>query len=200
MNFHLKALLYRILIDPLISGVRQSIIKSTTQSSTVLDIACGTGTLAIDMADSGRFITAIDLDTDLISYATERASRRGMRNITFKVLDASDLSMFGNKEFNFAVTSMAVHQFEPQLAISILSGMKRIASTVIIADYNYPMHENIAGLVAHGIEKMAGGDHYLNFRNYMKMGGITYFTGKAGLEIKSSVIRGSGVFIVVTTA
>jgi len=91
---------------------------------------------------------------------------------------------------------MAIHQFEPALAIKILAEMKRIASRVIVADYNCPMPTGIYRSVAYGIERFAGGDHYRNFRNYMTVGGMEFFTGEAGLSIVSSAIRGKGVLMV----
>jgi len=197
MNFHVKGLLYRILIDPLLDSVRVAMVKKSDLSDSVLDIACGTGTMALAFAGKTNFVTAIDLDGELISYANARASEKRVANVRFDVRDASDLSVYSDKEFGIAVTSMAVHQFEPQLAVKVLSEMKRVAKKVIIADYNYPLQPGLSGLVARSIEKMAGGDHYRNFRNYMSVGGIGHFTDAAGIEITSTVTRGNGVFVVV---
>jgi SAM-dependent methyltransferase len=195
MNLHIKGFLYKLIIDPLLASVRASIISKTGLSSSVIDIACGTGTLAFDLANHVAEVTAIDLDEDLISYASRRAAKKGVRNIHFETRDASDLSIYRDKQFDIAVTSMSIHQFEAMLAVEILSEMKRIAIKVIIADYNYPLPEKFSGKVAKGIEKLAGGDHYRNFLKYMNSGGLKYFTDKAGLEIMSAQIRGSGVFI-----
>ena len=196
MNFSIKGFLYKLLIDPLLASVRASIIKRTGHAARVIDVACGTGSLAFEIADKVSEVTAIDLDEDLISYASKRAARRGAGNIHFETRDASDLSIYPDNQFDIAVTSLSVHQFEAQLAVKILSEMKRIAVKVIIADYNYPLPQNLSGKVANGIERLAGGDHYRNFCNYMNSGGLEYFTGKAGLGIKSERIRGNGVFVV----
>jgi len=196
MRFYLKGFIYRLLIDPLLKSVRESVIQKAGSSDSVLDIACGTGTLALVMAGKTKAVTGIDLDEELIMYAGNRASESGVANVRFEMQDASDLSMFRDKEFGIAVTSMAVHQFEPQLAVKILTEMKRVASRVIIADYNYPLPKTLSGFAANTIEKMAGGDHYRNFRNYMSAGGITHFTNAAGLKINSTVTRGNGVFVV----
>jgi SAM-dependent methyltransferase len=197
MNFHLKGFLYRILIDPLLNSVRAAIMEKSDLTESVIDIACGTGTLAFAIAGKAKAVTGIDLDGELISYARNRALRRGASNVMFEVCDASDLSLYCDKEFGIAVTSMAVHQFEPKLAVKVLSEMKRVASKVIIADYNYPLPHGLTGMAAISMEKMAGGDHYLNFRNYMSAGGIGHFTNAAGMKINSVVTRGNGVFVVV---
>ncbi len=197
MKLYLKGLLYNVIIDPLLANVRTSVTGKAGTASNVIDIACGTGSLAFDLAGKVSNVTAIDLDQDLIAYAAHRAEKRGVKNIHFESRDASDLSMYSENRFDIAVTSMSVHQFEAQLAIRILTGMKRIASKVIIADYNNPLPVNLSGKVALGLERIAGGDHYRNFGNYMTSGGLKFFTDKAGLEIKATRIRGNGVFMIV---
>jgi len=196
MRFYLKGFIYRLLIDPLLKSVRENIIQKADNTDTVLDIACGTGSLALAIAGKTKAVTGIDLDEELMMYAGNRASKRGVDNVMFEVRDASDLSMYRDKEFGIVVTSMAVHQFEPQLAVKILTEMKRVASRVIIADYNHPLPQTLSGFAANKMEKMAGGDHYRNFRNYISSGGITHFTDAAGMTINSVTTRGNGVFVV----
>jgi len=77
--------------------------------------------------------------------------------------------------------------------------MKRIASRVIIVDYNYPMPLGFSRYVAYNIERLAGGDHYRNFKVYMKKGGLHSFTGPAKISVRSEVIRGNGVFVVASS-
>ncbi len=197
MDLNLRGLIYRILIDPLLSGVRAGIIGNIDKGNRVIDIACGTGSLALSLAGLADHVTGIDLDEKLISYASGRANNKGLRNrVQFELRNAASLSCYRDGEFDVAVTSMSVHQFEPDLAVKVLREMKRIASTVIIADYNCPMPAGFSRSLAYTIERMARGDHYRNFRGYMKNGGLGYFTGLAGLTMKSTTVKGNGVFVV----
>jgi 2-polyprenyl-3-methyl-5-hydroxy-6-metoxy-1,4-benzoquinol methylase len=196
MGFYWKGIVYNAVIDPMLDGLQRSVVERVSGADRIIDIACGPGTLALDIARQGNTVTAIDIEEDLINYASQRAGKKGFTNISFRALDASDLSCFADNEFDVAVTSMAIHQFEPALAIKILAEMKRIASRVIVADYNCPMHPGIYRSLAYGIERFAGGDHYRNFRNYMSVGGMEFFAGEAGLSIVSSEIRGKGVLMV----
>lgn len=198
MRFYLKGFLYSSVIDPLLRGLQESVIERVNTSDTVLDVACGPGTMAMALAQKAKKVTGIDIEEELIEYAAGRASKRGLSNLFFRLQDASDLSLFGDDEFDIAVTSMAIHQFEPLLAIEVLKEMKRIAGTVVIADYNCPMPGGLSRSLAYFIEWTAGGDHYRNFRNYMSAGGVTHFTGIAGLTIDTSLVRGNGVLRVVT--
>jgi len=196
MNLSLNALIYTLFIDPLLSGLREAVYEKITDSANVIDIACGTGKLAIYIAGKACRVTGIDLDEKLIKFADSRAKMKGLNNLTFKVQDATDLSAYHESEFDIAVTSMAVHQFDEDLALNILREIKRISRKVIIADYNCPMPYGFSKSFAYGIESIVKGDHYRNFMNYMSRGGISWFAGSSGLTIQSSEIRGNGIFTV----
>lgn len=196
MAIFLKGITYRILIDPLLSGVRDTIKRKIDKGSKVIDIACGTGSLAFFLSPVAEHVTGIDLDEKLVSYAAGRANNKKIANIHFEVHDASELSYYKDDEFDFAVTSMSVHQFDPGLAVKVLREMKRVAAKVIIADYNCPRPSGFSGSLAYVIERMARGDHYRNYSNYMKNGGLSFFSDMAGLSVISREIRGNGVFII----
>ena len=196
MRFSLSGFIYRIFIDPLISGLRKSVADQVEPSHHVIDVACGTGALSLAMAEKAMHVTGIDLSEDMIITAQRTAQRRGATNVSFELHDASDLSGYRDGEFDLAVTSMAIHQFEAELAIIILAEMKRISHRVIIADYNHNMPAGLSKRIAWGIERMAGGDHYRNFRIYMQNGGAPWFAKQAGMKIVSETVRG-GVFAVL---
>lgn len=192
----IKALTYSLLIDPPLSGLRKAVAEEISCPDRVIDIACGTGMLATELAQRAGHVTGIDLDEELISFAISRAEKKGVINMDFRVHDASNLTVYTENEFDVAVTSMAIHQFPEDLALKILMEMKRIAGKVVIADYNFPLPRSLSGSVAFNIERIARGDHYRNFRNFMSRGGLNWFTNKAGLTVRSKVIRGNGVFVV----
>ncbi|MBE0674496.1 MAG: class I SAM-dependent methyltransferase [Bacteroidales bacterium] len=193
MGLYLKGVFYSAVIDPMLISLRRGVVERVTSTDRVIDIACGPGTLALAVARRAQSVTAVDIEEDLIGYASQRTDRKGITNVNFRAVDASDLSCFADNEFDVALTSMAIHQFDPALAIKILAEMKRIAVRVIVADYNCPMAPGIYRSLAYGIERFAGGDHYRNFRNFMSVGGMEFFTREAGLSIDSATIRGMGV-------
>ncbi len=197
MKLNLNAFSYRIFIDPLLSGLRKTVTSKIIANAKVIDIACGTGTLAIETAVTARHVTAVDLDERLISFASARATKKDAANLSFELRDAADLSSYPDKEFDIALISMAIHQFQEETALKILREMKRIADKAIIADYNYPMPRGIYKSIAYGIERIAGGDHFRNFRNYNSRGGIKWFTTASGLTIRSFTVNENGVFAVI---
>jgi SAM-dependent methyltransferase len=196
MDFSLKGFFYQVFIDPLIGGLRKRVVAMIMPGETVMDIACGTGAMSVAMAAHAHHVTGIDLAEDMIITADRTARRKGINNISFELRDATDLSCYNDKSFDVAVTSMAMHQFEPEAGVKVLSEMGRIAKRVIIADYNCPMTPGPAARLAWAIERAAGGDHYRNFRQYMERGGISKVSGEAGVVIEDMEVRGSGVFVI----
>ena len=66
----------------------------------ILDIGCGTGRHAIELARRGYAVTGVDLSESQVARAREKASAAGVR-VDFRRLDARDLSFAG--EFDLAI-------------------------------------------------------------------------------------------------
>jgi ubiquinone/menaquinone biosynthesis C-methylase UbiE len=196
MSFSLNAFLYRILIDPLVTVIRRSVLTLIKPGDKVIEIACGTGLLSAVMSRKAGHVTGTDISADMIMASRRTAVRRKIKNISFELIDATDLSIYQKESFDVAVTSLSMHQFDREVALRVLLEMKRVARRIIIADYNCPMEHRISKLLAWTIERMAGGDHYRNFRRYMEEGGIKGLSDDAGLQIRQAKVRGNGVFLI----
>ncbi len=196
MDFSFKGFLYRFFIDPLINGLRRSVASMILPGEKVIDVACGTGALSLAMARHAGHVTGIDLSEDMISTARRTAQRRQSSNVTFGLLDATDLSCYPDYSFDVAVSTLAMHQFDPETGVKVLREMRRIAKRIIIADYNCPMRSGAAAWFARSIERAAGGDHYRNFRKYMAREGMNRLAAEAGLAMTSREERGAGVFLI----
>lgn len=81
----------------------------------VLDVACGTGNLAVIAAAHGCEVTGIDIASNLIAQARARADREGLV-ITFAEADAEALP-FANDSFDLTVSMFGV-MFTPQPAVA----------------------------------------------------------------------------------
>ena len=76
----------------------------------VLDIACGAGRMARQIADRGGRVTAIDHSKQFIERARERAADYG-DELEFKVINATDMDSLltlGEQSFNASVITMAI--------------------------------------------------------------------------------------------
>ncbi len=196
MDFSVKGFFYRTLIDPLLSGIRGRLASMVFPGERVIDIACGTGALSLAMARHASQVTGIDLSEDMITTARRTSQKHQSTNISFLLLDATDLSCYPDCSFDVAVSTLAMHQFDPETGVKVLREMRRLAKRIIIADYNCPMTPGPAAWLAWGIERMAGGDHYRNFRQYMAGGGLNKLAEETGLAVTSREDRGEGVFMI----
>jgi SAM-dependent methyltransferase len=79
----------------------------------VLDLASGTGepaiTIATRIAPTGH-VTALDLSTDLLAIAAERARQRGLTNVAIQQADAQQLP-FPDQQFDLATSRFGVMFF-----------------------------------------------------------------------------------------
>lgn len=186
-------MVYKIMIDPLLKSLHRGVVSLVEPGQRVLDVACGHGTLARMIASQKACtVTGIDLDAAKIAEANRMAQKEDRKGLEFIVMDATDLSPFGYKTFDVAVTSMAIHQFSPDQGMNVMQEMKRVARTIIIADYACPMPGNFYGCLARSIEWMAGGEHHRNFLKYMQSGGMEPMVKMAGLNLQARYEKGKG--------
>ena len=71
--------------------------KYLTSSSSVLDLACGSGTFAISLANNGYKVTGLDLSKEIIEVAKEKAKTNHVETV-FKVGDMTNFKY--NEEFD----------------------------------------------------------------------------------------------------
>ncbi len=176
---------YNIIIDPLLSKVHNMVARLVPEGSRVIDIACGNGTLALKISARATHVSGIDLEPDMISFATMRAAKAGINNVEFMEMDAADLSGFADNAFDVACSSMAIHQFQLKTGKKILKEMTRIAKNIIVLDYNYPLPRNFYGFAAKTIESMAGKEHHRNFKTYIEHGGIQGIAASVNIQVKA---------------
>jgi len=65
----------------------------------ILDMAGGTGDVAFRMAKRGSRVTVADINADMLEVGTQRAERRALTGLTWKVENAETLS-FGDGSFD----------------------------------------------------------------------------------------------------
>ena len=189
-----SAKVYSLLIDPLLSGLRKKVALEIEKGETVIDIACGTGLQLIELADKAATVTGVDLSESMVSFATKSAVKRNITNASFHIADATDLSLFNGHNFDVAVLSMALHQFDSKLHDPILNEIKKVAGKIIILDYAIPLPKNYAGVASKVAEFLAGKEHYRNFKSYTKTGGLKNILSPNEFTIRKSKVVGKGAF------
>jgi len=75
----------RPLIDALLADAH------VTGAGRLLDLACGTGQVALEMAAHFATVLAVDQEPEMVDVGEEEALRRGITNVTWRVARAEDV-------------------------------------------------------------------------------------------------------------
>lgn len=109
------------------------------ESAKILDVATGTGKLAVKLAEKGCDVTAIDFSSDMLKKAK---IPKGLKNLNFQQMDATNLAEFDDNTFDITLISFALHDMPEIIQKRILIEMLRVTKkggNIIIIDYNeYP--------------------------------------------------------------
>ena len=190
---------YGKVLDPILASMRKRVALEIGANKTVIDIACGTGAQIFEIAAKASKVTGVDLSASMIDFAVKTAEKRSILNAEFLICDATDLSIFQDKTFDFAILSLALHQFLPNLYQPILSEMKRVAKTIILLDYAVPLPKNYVGVGSRIAEFMAGREHNRNFKKYYQLGGLNTILPLNNLQIQKTRFLAKGTLQLVVT-
>jgi SAM-dependent methyltransferase len=192
-----SSLFYSIIIDPVLIRMRKRIASVIPHGQKILDVACGTGAQVFEMAHVAEEVVGIDFSESMIKKANQTLRRKKTPNVSFRVCDATGVMKFKDKQFDVATMMLALHQFEPKMHSSILTGMKRIARHLILIDYAHPLPRNYIGLGSRFAEFFAGREHYRNFKHYNRLGGLPVIIEKNKLTIEKEIFFANGAFQLV---
>ncbi|HEY0703652.1 MAG TPA: methyltransferase domain-containing protein [Candidatus Acidoferrales bacterium] len=101
---------------------------------TVLDVACGTGNLAIPAARAGARVTGVDIAENLLAQARERAAAENLA-IDFRYGDAEQLA-FADNSFDMVVSMYgAMFAPRPELVAAELARVVRPGGLIAMANW-----------------------------------------------------------------
>jgi 2-polyprenyl-3-methyl-5-hydroxy-6-metoxy-1,4-benzoquinol methylase len=101
----------------------------------VLDVACGTGNLAIPLARRGAIVTGVDIAPNLVAQARERAAAENL-TVTFDEGDAEELP-YPAASFDVVVTMFgAMFAPRPEIVVSELARVLRPGGVLAMANWN----------------------------------------------------------------
>jgi arsenite methyltransferase len=118
--------------------------------STVLEVGCGTGSLALELACSAGHIDAIDISTEMIRIAQEKQQRQGVTNVTFRQGALGEASSYPKEHFDsvwaYSVLHLVANRSEALRDIFALMkpGGVFVSSNVCLGDSWVPYRPMIA--------------------------------------------------------
>lgn len=115
-----------------------SVVK-VDKSDTVLDVACGTGSISIKFARLSRHVTGIDITPAMIEQAKLLQKENILSNIKWDIGDVYKQLPYQSSSFSIVVTRFSFHHFLSPL--SVLIEMNRVCSIggqIIVIDPTPP--------------------------------------------------------------
>lgn len=162
-------------------------IKNLIQpNSSVLDVGCGTGRFSFSVADKVSKVVGVDLSSKNISTANQTLNKNPNNKISFLHTTLSDL-ISKQQHFDYAVITYVIHEVNPEERIPLLKEMMNLADKIIIGDYLVPISKNFWSVLNEVVEFLAGKEHYTNFKDFVKIGGLQSLTKQAELKIISEI-------------
>jgi 2-polyprenyl-3-methyl-5-hydroxy-6-metoxy-1,4-benzoquinol methylase len=115
--------------------VRAAVLREVRPGDRLLDVGCGTGSLAIEAARAGARVTGVDRSSAMLAVARDKAARAGV-SVELREADAA-APVPGERPFDVATATFVLGELsldEATLAVRRLAEAVRAGGLVVIAD------------------------------------------------------------------
>jgi ubiquinone/menaquinone biosynthesis C-methylase UbiE len=133
------------------------------KNKSVLDVATGTGSLAIALSDQADKVTGIDLSSKMLDVARKKRSKD---NLSFLQMDAGKMN-FQDNEFDIVTISLGLHDMPPGIRTCVLEEVKRVLKKdgkLYILEYDLPPNKFLGWCTSH-LVNIYESKYYLEFIN-----------------------------------
>ena len=188
---------YDKIIAPNQKNLFKQIIDVLKVDSSVLDVGCGTGLFSFSATEKCESVLGIDLSIKNIEKANSNLQKKINEKLLFEHTTIDELIQ-QNKHFDYAVMTYVIHEVNEEERIPLLNAIAKVTDIIIIGDYLIPQPRNYSAKMTEIIEFLAGREHYQNFKNYERNGGIHSLAKKAGLNIQQEIINETNTILVLS--
>jgi demethylmenaquinone methyltransferase/2-methoxy-6-polyprenyl-1,4-benzoquinol methylase len=148
----------------------------------ILDLCCGTGNQLKLLAKNGfQNLHCLDLSKAMLKIAENN-------DYTINIYNAdATKTNFSDNIFDVIIISFAIHEKDKDTQIRLLNEAARLLKEdglLLIVDYDFDKSTIALGRIGITIiERMAGKEHYNNFKNYMKNNSLSGLIDKNKFQI-----------------
>ena len=150
---------------------------------TVVDVGCGTGRLALQLADKCSSVDGLDPSKRNIAVAREKLSGRPEKSVRFHHADAHGFFRDRSSLYDYATISYVIHEVDEKDRIALLQALASSTRNLIMVDYLVPQPESARKILNEIVEFVAGRTHYRNFKSFVSGNGLIGLAERAGLHI-----------------
>jgi ubiquinone/menaquinone biosynthesis C-methylase UbiE len=194
--YHKHAVWYDTFVEPFITGVRRKSLDLHPPASglNVLEVGCGTGTNLVPHKRAGSLVCGIDRSPSMIAQAQRKLNGQA----DLRVGDASRMP-YSNDRFDLIVAMFTLHEMPPDLRPLVMREMIRVVKPhgrMLLVDYQTGPLVAPWGWIEKGVaftfERLAGGDHYKNYCDFMNRKGLPSLLRSQHLSVKRRAAAASG--------
>lgn len=131
-----------VMTGGLLSKIKNDIARQIPKGSNVLDIGCGTATLAIQLAKEGVIVTGLDCSLQMLEIAKQNIMRSHCKDITLVNESVTQLGLvFKENTFDYIVSTVALGEFPKEYLTFIFQECLKILKPgghIIVADEVWP--------------------------------------------------------------
>jgi len=189
-SWYLPGRLYDLAFAGLFRGLRRRIAAAVGAEGFYpwLDVCCGTGSQLrglVTRHGAGQRggpegqVFGLDKNLGMVRYAAARAPR-----LPFVCGDAGRLP-FKDGSFRAVSVSFGLHDKSPDLRRAMMAEARRVLAPggrLVAVDFENPwsFKSKVGALAVRAVERLAGGEHYRNGRDFLSRGGLKAFLRESG--------------------
>jgi len=192
--YRIWAKLYDLLIEPTESRVRRIGLQvfPPQDNLSILDVGCGTGTQLALYRRTGCKLHGVDRSPAMLAVARRKLGETAELHLE----DASHMN-FPSQMFDLVSALLMIHEMAAPLRPAVLAECKRVAKTdgrIMIIDYHLGPYQFPMGYtwrpMRRFIEIIGGRQHYANYCDFKKRGGLEPLIDGAHLSVDKRVVHG----------
>ena len=155
----------------------------------VLDLGCGTGRFSDRLARRTEITVGLDVSPAMLA-------RRDKDSRAFFVLADGALPPFGPDSFDLVACCLVLHECGER-AEALLAASFSLAPRALVLEWRMPErnYDYARTFWVHGIERLAGREHYRSFRRFMRLGGVNGLAQRCGARLTSETALGGGSLV-----
>jgi ubiquinone/menaquinone biosynthesis C-methylase UbiE len=191
---------YDTIFEPLNSGLRAIGMKMFPPQTgmKVLDIGCGTGAHLNLYQKAGCEVYGIDTSPSMFEQAKQKLGEEAYLHFG----DASKMP-YDDNLFDLITTSTVLHEMPPEVRSNVLDEAKRVLKEdghILLIDFHIGPFKPLKGWFYKSIitiaEISAGREHFKNYRQFMRTGGLATLIEKHGLSVAKEKILSGGNMVI----
>jgi ubiquinone/menaquinone biosynthesis C-methylase UbiE len=188
-SWYLPGRLYDLAFAGLFRRLRRRVTRAVERDGLYpwLDVCCGTGSQFRRFRD-GRpvgghvpdpVVCGLDKSAGMVRYAAARAPE-----VPFVCGDAGQLP-FKDGSFRAVSVSFGLHDKSPDLRRAMMAEARRVLASggrFVAVDFENPWsaRSRAGALAVRAVERLTGGEHYRNGREFLSRGGLRAFLRESG--------------------